>query len=146
MIIVSCSVVIRSGGKILFIKEIKSVAAGKYGLPGGKLELGETLMECAARECLEETGLQVAMGPLIAITHKPMSHEKNSVVRFIFMAENDVQMNTRGELEYYWLDETTFSRLAKENQIRGMDVVDVVSGVFQGTAKELPLPDLYYHK
>ena len=32
---------------------------GQWSIPGGALELGETLRQCAAREALEETGLQV---------------------------------------------------------------------------------------
>ena len=34
-----------------------------YVLPGGKIEDGETPAEACAREALEETGLQVAVGP-----------------------------------------------------------------------------------
>lgn len=144
MIIVSCSVVVKKDNKVLFIKETKEVAAGKYGLPGGKLELGETLAECAKRECYEETGFEVTVGPLIAITHKPMSREMNSVVRFIFMGQvMDGGMGNEGELEQAWLDEQSFKQLVLEERVRGKDVGDVVDSVFRGKIRELPLPDLY---
>lgn len=38
----------------------------EWELPGGKIEPGETLESCLAREVLEETGLRVAVGPRVA--------------------------------------------------------------------------------
>lgn len=37
--------------------------AGQWCFPGGSLELGETLAECAIRETLEETGLRLRSSP-----------------------------------------------------------------------------------
>ncbi|MCW3088550.1 MAG: hypothetical protein JWQ78_1936 [Sediminibacterium sp.] len=42
---------------------------GKWDLPKGKLDAGETLETCAVREVMEETGLtQVELGALVEIT------------------------------------------------------------------------------
>ena len=40
-------------------------APGLHEFPGGKVEAGESAAAAAARECLEETGLAVRIGPLI---------------------------------------------------------------------------------
>ena len=51
-------------GKILF-----QLRRGKWDLPKGKLEEGETIEECAVREVEEETGLQnIELGELVGIT------------------------------------------------------------------------------
>jgi 8-oxo-dGTP pyrophosphatase MutT (NUDIX family) len=43
---------------------------GKWDLPKGKLDEGETIEECAVREVEEETGLRnISLGELIGITH-----------------------------------------------------------------------------
>ncbi|MGP3698962.1 NUDIX hydrolase [Rhodobacter sp. NSM] len=47
-------------GHVLLVRRANPPDAGKWGFPGGKVELGEPLGEAAARELLEETGIQAA--------------------------------------------------------------------------------------
>jgi 8-oxo-dGTP diphosphatase len=51
--------VIIEGGRVLLIKRGQAPLKGEWSLPGGALELGETLEEGVCREVLEETGLIV---------------------------------------------------------------------------------------
>ncbi len=46
-------------GGLLLVKRIQEPAAGKWGLPGGFIETGETWQEAGAREVFEETGFTV---------------------------------------------------------------------------------------
>lgn len=52
-------------GRILIVRRGRAPALGVYTLPGGVVEAGETLIEAAAREVLEETGLVVAPHTLL---------------------------------------------------------------------------------
>lgn len=54
---VGAGVVIVKDNCILLGKRKGGVGDGEYGLPGGSLELGESLEECAIREVKEETNL-----------------------------------------------------------------------------------------
>ena len=50
---------IHNGKKqFLFQERLKNPYFGYWGLPSGKVRWGETIVETAQRECLEETGLQ----------------------------------------------------------------------------------------
>jgi 8-oxo-dGTP diphosphatase len=51
--------------RVLLILRGQEPLKGHWSLPGGVVELGEALTDAVVREVLEETGLRVAVGPLI---------------------------------------------------------------------------------
>lgn len=53
------SAAIFRSGKVLLVRRARAPATGVYTLPGGVVEVGETLIEAVAREVLEETALTV---------------------------------------------------------------------------------------
>ena len=59
--------VIIDQGRTLLIRRGSEPLRGEWSIPGGKLELGETLEEGVAREFLEETGIQVRVLDLIEV-------------------------------------------------------------------------------
>ena len=65
--IVGVGGVVIEQGRALLIRRGREPLLGEWSIPGGTLELGETLEAGVARELLEETGLQVRVLELIEV-------------------------------------------------------------------------------
>jgi 8-oxo-dGTP diphosphatase len=57
--ILAVSAAIIRDGKVLIVRRARPPARGVYTLPGGGVEVGETLIEAVAREVREETALTI---------------------------------------------------------------------------------------
>lgn len=66
---------IESGGKFLFQERRKQPYYGYWGFPTGKIRWGETMMQAAARELFEETGLTATLR--IIGTHHKLDYDEH---------------------------------------------------------------------
>lgn len=68
----AAAVVIERGGRVLLGRRGPGArAAGRWSFPAGFVERGEPVEAAAAREAREETGLDVAVGPLLGLYSAP---------------------------------------------------------------------------
>lgn len=65
------AVVTDETGRIVVVRRRYAPSAGRWSLPGGRVEPGETLVEAVGREVLEETGLVVDVQGLIGCIDIP---------------------------------------------------------------------------
>jgi len=77
--IIGVGVVVLGPEGILLIKRGNPPRQGTWSLPGGAQKLGETVEECAVREVLEETGLQVSLIGLIDVINSIQSDENKHI-------------------------------------------------------------------
>jgi ADP-ribose pyrophosphatase YjhB (NUDIX family) len=140
MIRVVCSALILEDGKAYLIQEGKEVAKGLWGLPGGKLEEGESLIECIKREVYEETGMQISQATLFKVVNKPRSREGNTVVKCIFrcMLSTDVHSSS-AELHGQFFTSSEVQGLADAHQLRGDELPALVAEAVDGKAAALLL-------
>jgi len=79
-----CGVVLEQGGKYLLVQEKQPRVYGKWNLPSGRVDRGETLEQAAVREAKEETGLDVKLGRHLHVVHRaverPVMHAYSATI------------------------------------------------------------------
>jgi len=85
--ILAVSAAIIRDGHVLLVQRARAPAEGLFTLPGGKVELGETLHDAVAREAREETGLQIEPVALAGTREVVQRGRDNRVERhFVILA------------------------------------------------------------
>jgi 8-oxo-dGTP diphosphatase len=65
--IVAVGVLLLDAGRVLLVQRGRPPQVGKWTVPGGGVEVGETLEAAALRELAEETGLSCKLGPIVEV-------------------------------------------------------------------------------
>jgi mutator protein MutT len=71
--------------RVLLVKRAHEPLKGEWSLPGGAVDVGETLVGAIAREVLEETGLTVTVGPLVEIVERITRDERGVQYHFVIV-------------------------------------------------------------
>lgn len=83
---VGVACIVQQEGRVLLGQRKGAHAVGCWGFPGGHLEFGESVEECAARELLEETGLKplgLRLGPWVENIME--AGQKHYITVFVFV-------------------------------------------------------------
>jgi ADP-ribose pyrophosphatase YjhB (NUDIX family) len=72
------------GEKALLVRRAKDPGRGQWSIPGGAIEVGETLHQALSREMREETNLAVEIGPLVEAVDR-IVHDAEGNVMFHYI-------------------------------------------------------------
>jgi 8-oxo-dGTP pyrophosphatase MutT (NUDIX family) len=103
--VVSCYV--ECQGKLLFLhRPIHKSQGGKWGVPAGKVEIGETALEAMTREVREETGLEILTTELKFLKSISARHSEYDFVYHMYQTKLDaipeIKINPIEHQDYKW--------------------------------------------
>lgn len=102
------ALVVNKDGKILLVKSFKWY--DKWTIPGGHIELGETMEHAAKREMKEEVGLDVEIVDFLGVQEAIFTTEFTKRKHFVFLdfvakCENDKVKADNDEIQnFIWVD------------------------------------------
>ncbi|WP_020586736.1 NUDIX hydrolase [Desulfobacter curvatus] len=109
--------VVFKDNRVLLVKRGNPPARGVWAIPGGSVELGETLKAAAEREVLEETGIVVKAGEPV-FSFESIHRDDEDRVRFHYYIVDLAASYIRGEpipgddaLDAGWFSREEFGRL-----------------------------------
>ncbi len=83
--IVGIGAVVIDDGKVLLVRRGHEPLKGEWSLPGGALELGETLQQGIVREVLEETGLTVVPESVVEVLDRITRDQDSRQIRYHYV-------------------------------------------------------------
>ena len=117
-------VYVKKDRKILMVQENKEGIKGKWNMPAGKLEDGETIIEAAIREVKEETNINVAIKGLIAVQETVSSLGQLLILYFLGEYKSGTIKYDKQEIsDVKWMSEKEILSLDRK-QIRGAETIE----------------------
>jgi 8-oxo-dGTP diphosphatase len=126
---VGVGAVVIDGDHVLLIRRGQEPMKGQWSLPGGALEVGETLLDGVRREVFEETGLEVEPVALIDVLDR-IVRDEDGWVQFHYVLVDYLCRVTGGKL--CCATDAVDARWASRNELDGVAAftVEVVLKAF----------------
>jgi 8-oxo-dGTP diphosphatase len=96
--LVGVGAIIIEGERVVLVKRGHPPLAGEWSIPGGVLEMGETLRQAAVREAFEETGLAVETGELLGVFDRIL-RDADDRTRYHYVLIDFLCRRTAGEVQ-----------------------------------------------
>jgi 8-oxo-dGTP diphosphatase len=117
--LVGVGAIIIEDSSVVLVKRGHAPLQGKWSIPGGVLEIGETLRKAVVREALEETGLAVEPGELLGVFERVIPDEQGKM-RYHYVLIDFLCRRVAGELAAG--DDADEVRWFRREELRGLEL------------------------
>jgi mutator protein MutT len=100
------AIVLNDRGEVLLAKRGHAPLKGEWSIPGGGVEIGETLEGALVRELLEETGVAITVGPVVEVLDR-------------------IERSADGRVAYHFVIIDYLCHASDDPLVRGSDAEDV---------------------
>jgi mutator protein MutT len=139
--VVGVGAIILEGGKILLEKRKSTPGEGKWAVPGGLIELGETVEQAVIREVKEETGLDVASPRLVDVVDY-ISLDEKGAVKYHFIILDYLVTVKGGELKA--ASDAAELRWVPISEVERYDLTESFRRFFKQNRQKLENPNLHF--
>ncbi|HAJ28242.1 MAG TPA: NUDIX hydrolase [Syntrophus sp. (in: bacteria)] len=117
--IVGVGAIVIKEGRVLLVKRAAAPSRGLWAIPGGSLELGETLQGGAEREIFEETGIRIRAGAPV-YTFDFIEYDTKNRLQYHFVIVDMEAEYVTGEVQA--ADDALDARWVSPEDLEGMPV------------------------
>jgi ADP-ribose pyrophosphatase YjhB (NUDIX family) len=128
-------VVVRRGHRFLLTQEQKY--GSTWSIPGGRVEPGESIVDAAVREVIEETGIPVRIDGILRIEHAPNDSTARVRVLFVGTPLDDTEPKSIADQESLGAAWLTLDEI-RSRKLRGAELRALLESV-EGGRQVFPL-------
>ncbi|MEM3000168.1 MAG: NUDIX hydrolase [Candidatus Bathyarchaeia archaeon] len=139
--VVGVGAIIIKDGKILLEKRKSAPAKGEWSVPGGLVELGESIEQAVIREVKEETGVDVASPRLVDVIDH-ISLDEKGAVKYHFVIIDYFVSVTGGELRA--ASDADDLKWVPLDEVEQYDLTESFRRFFRQNRQKLENPNLYF--
>jgi mutator protein MutT len=120
--------VVIQNDRALLIRRGSAPLEGEWSIPGGMLEIGETILEGVQRELLEETAVEVRVFDLIEVFER-VTRDDEGRLKYHFVILDYLCEAVRGEAQAG--SDVTDVAWARETELNGYSLTPTATRVIQ---------------
>jgi mutator protein MutT len=131
--LVGVGAIIIDEDRVVLVKRGHAPLQGKWSIPGGVLEVGETLRKAVVREVREETGLTIEPGELLGVFERVLPDDQGRM-RYHYVLIDFLCRRVTGELSA--ADDAEQARWFQRHELAGLELArETEEVILKGFAK-----------